>query len=265
MAEYSGISWTDGTLNFWWGCVKVSPGCQECYAERFSKKKELSIWGPEKTTSRLRTTGPWSDCLKWDAKALRSGERKRVFVQSMGDFFERHYQVNSWRDEACLLMERFKAIDVQLLTKRPENVLEMVPASWLQQWPATIWIGTSVENQETAESRIPALLQVPARVRFVSVEPMLEPIRLYKKWLSKIDWVIVGGESGPRHRFFDLEWARSIRDQCGESGVPFFMKQKGGYFKNESLLDLPVDLRIREFPVIDESDLPAMHQQGELF
>lgn len=239
--QNSKIEWTDHTLNFWWGCVKVSPGCEHCYAETLSTRYGRNIWGPAKTTERWRTKGPWNDVWRWEKKAKAEGVRRRVFCQSMSDFFEDHPQLTDWRIEACEILESLEWLDVQLLTKRPENIRRMVRPRWLKEWPAHIWVGTSVENQEYADKRIPELLKIPAAVRFLSVEPLLGPVNI-SEWLScdtcldrrvhwcganLVDWVIVGGESGHNARPMHPDWARGIRDQCQEAGVPFFMKQWG--------------------------------------
>ena len=244
MAETTGIQWTDHTANFWWGCMKVSPGCAHCYAETWSKRYGRDIWGPAATTARWRTKGPWRDILRWDARAAADGVRRRVFAQSMSDFFEEHPQLDEWRAEACEILAGLKHLDVQLLTKRPENVQRMVPAAWLAEWPRHIWIGTSVENQELADRRIPLLMDIPAAVRFLSCEPLLGPIDLglfgtvpgctdnggcYHLAADRIHWVIVGGESGHKARPMHPDWARSLRDQCQEAGVPFHFKQWGEY------------------------------------
>lgn len=253
MAEKTGIQWTDHTANFWWGCMKVSPGCANCYAEAWSKRYGRAIWGPAATTARWRTKGPWRDILRWDARAAADGVRRRVFAQSMSDFFEEHPQLDEWRVEACAILAGLKHLDVQLLTKRPENIRRMLPAAWWEEWPAHIWVGTSVENQEMADRRIPHLLGVPAAIHFLSVEPLLGLVDLpYRmEWSSdedwanngpphvtlgiseepdsQIGWVIVGGESGPQARPMRPAWARSLRDQCQAAGVPFFMKQNGEF------------------------------------
>lgn len=261
MAENSKIEWTDHTANFWWGCVKVSPGCQHCYAETFSKRVGRNIWGPAATTERWRTVGPWRDILKWDKAAAAEGVRKRVFAQSMSDFFEDHPQLESWRAEACVILEGLKWLDIQLLTKRPENIKRMVPPHWLEQWPSHIWIGTSVENQSVADERIGHLMYVPAAVRFLSCEPLLGPL-LLSGYLSMrdfhgIDWVIVGGESGHNARYMDMNWAKSIVAQCRAADVPVFVKQLGTRVaqlcehrdrKGGDINEWPSALRIREFP-----------------
>lgn len=297
MAENSKIEWTDHSLNFWWGCMKVSPGCQHCYAETLSKRWGKHIWGPN--SERPRTKQPWKDILKWDAKARADGIRLKVFTQSMSDFFEDHptlNEVNGIRVEALAILANLTNIDIQLLTKRPENITRMVPGWWLMRWPEHIWIGTSVEDQKRADKRIPELLKIPAKVRFLSCEPLLEPVELnghdYKlatglyqgiDWLTgqinqrsdifggdtmpwldrdeliipadlsepRIHWVIVGGESGPGARPMQAEWAYSLKKQCEEAGVAFFMKQGSSnnwpYYKNFD--SFPEDLRVREFPI----------------
>lgn len=249
------------TLNFWWGCCKVSAGCQHCYAETFSKRVGKNIWGPPQTTERWRTKGPWLDCLKWDRQAKAKGVRRNVFCQSMSDFFEDHPQVEPWRKEAMAILEGFEWLNVQLLTKRIENVLRMIPDHWLANWPPHIWIGTSVEKQEQADRRIPELLKVPAAIHFLSCEPLLGPVNLkeylglgeitIKGWTNveqhlswvpagepEMQWVIVGGESGTKARPMHPEWVRGLLRQCQAAGVPFFFKQHGEFINNPQIADL---------------------------
>lgn len=281
MSKDSKIEWTDHTLNFWWGCVKVSPGCEHCYAETLSKRYGRDIWGPAKTTERYRTKGPWKDVRRWEKEAAADGIRRRVFCQSMSDFFEDHPQLTDWRIEACEILESLRWLDVQLLTKRPENILRMVPSSWLERWPAHIWIGTSVENQEQADKRIPHLLAVPAAIRFLSIEPMLGPVDLtcvsdgnaivdptgynylnvlqgfsfesdgeYSGRTPRVSWVIVGGESGHGARPMHPEWARSIRDQCRAAGTPYFFKQWGEYTPYyEAVNEREKRIELRQLPL----------------
>jgi protein gp37 len=198
-----------------------------------------------KTSSREYKKAIWQELPKWNERARKSGKREKVFVMSMGDFFEDHPQVEEWRRDAIDQMEAATMLDFQVLTKRPENVEAMVPKMWRSwHWPAHVWIGTSVENQEQADKRIPELLRIPAAVRFLSVEPLLGPVEL-KKWLgNNFHWVIVGGESGPNARPMHPDWARAIRDECVEAGVPFFMKQMN------KIDPIPADLLIREFPAV---------------
>jgi protein gp37 len=139
-------------------------------------------------------------------------------------------------------------LDWQLLTKRPENVLRMVPDEWLRDWPAHVWLGTSVEDQDAADKRIPELLKIPAGVRFLSVEPLLRPVDLSGLLLG-IHWIICGAESGPHRRPCKIEWVESIVNQCCAAGVKCFVKQvsiNGRVSKNPD--EWPGNLRIREFP-----------------
>jgi protein gp37 len=276
MAENSKIEWTDNTANFWWGCFKVSPGCQHCYADTLAKRYGKAIWGPAKTTDRELKKGIWKELPKWNEQAKSEGIRRRVFVQSMADFFEDHPQVVDWRRDALHLISQLKNLDFQILTKRPENINRMIEAGTGRRadaWFADcshVWIGTSVENQVTADERTPELLKVPAAVRFLSMEPLLGAVDLNQWLLSEhgrraigampgISWAIVGGESGHNARAFDLSWAYSIVSQCEAAGVPVFMKQFGnnpksmqwGYKitgKGGDWNEWPVDLRVRQFP-----------------
>ena len=257
MGAETEIAWTDATWNPWIGCQKISPGCQSCYAAvdtaaRAHRKRGLELWGPPSTTPRHRTTSTWGLPMRLHKRALAAGARTRMFVASLCDIFEAHPMVAPWRSEALALLGTCTGLDVQLLTKRPENVRAMVPPSWLTAWPSHVWIGTTVEDQKRADQRIPHLLSVPAAVRFLSVEPLLEAVDLRNgpsnrwsvptsadaagrgvEWTDPgashipVSWVIVGGESGPRARQFDVAWARSIVAQCREAGVPVFMKQMG--------------------------------------
>jgi len=270
MAENSAIEWTDNTANFWWGCVKVSPGCEHCYADTLAKRYGKAIWGPAKTTRREAKKAVWANVLKWDKEARELGIRKRMFVMSMGDFLEDHPDVESLRGEAVDLLYSLTNTDVQLLTKRPDNARRFLPGSWFDNWPAHIWMGTSVENQAQADKRIPELAEIPAAVRFLSMEPLLGPVDLTRLGVfpfsgsvlqlpTMIHWVIIGGESGHNARPFDLSWAYSIINQCKDASVPVFMKQFGnnpksvqwGYTitgKGGNWNEWPADLRVREFP-----------------
>jgi protein gp37 len=234
------------------------------------------VWGPPSTTERKLIKSTWTDVPKWDRAAARDGVRRRVFVSSMSDIFEDHPQVSLWRAKALALLGVCTNLDVQLLTKRPENIRRMVPPSWLEAWPAHVWVGTTVEDQGRAEQRIPELLKVPARVRFLSVEPLLEAVDLEAAFAvcdrhgepsgprcnadgsPAISWVIVGGESGPGARPFDIAWARSIVAQCREAGVPVFVKQMGS-----NPHDGPAPLKLRDRAGADPSEWPSMLRRQE--
>jgi protein gp37 len=177
------------------------------------------VWGPDAERWTTLSDKHWVEPLKWTG---------RVFSGSMCDVFEMNDKVVSQRERLSDLVDATPDLTWQLLTKRPENVPRLAPARWLADWPEHVWLGTSVEDQIRADIRVPRLLRVPGvTVRFLSVEPLLGPVDL-TPWIHDIDWVIVGGESGPHHRPMDLDHARSIRDQCASAGVAFFFKQVGG-------------------------------------
>jgi protein gp37 len=235
MGEATAIGWTDHTFNPWWGCERVSPGCNHCYAEAFAKRTGNVVWG--KSADRRRFGDKhWAEPVKWNAKARAEGVVRRVFCASMADVFEDRADHTEDRSRLFDLIDQTHWLDWQLLTKRPENVLRMVPLDWRFEvaegrftWPHNAWVGTTVEDQQRANERVPLLLQIPAPVRFLSCEPLLGPVTL-APWLHEgVGWVICGGESGPKHRPLDLEDARVLRDECEEAGVPFFFKQVGGH------------------------------------
>lgn len=279
MAENSAIEWTDHTFNPWWGCVKVSPGCKNCYAETLSNR--FGNWWGVDGERRFFGDKHWNEPLKWNRKAEKEGRRRRVFCGSMCDVFEIHKE---W--ETTLKMDRARKrlgtiiketphLDWLLLSKRIGNIYSLCSTFGFVRedkegihfdFPKNVWTGTSIENQEQADIRIPELLKIPTRVRFLSMEPLLERVDLTKlitvsnyvsggvgdvplEWGQETDdiqWVIVGGESGRNKRPFDPDWARSIRDQCAAAEIPFFMKQW------DKVKPIPADLMIREFPRSDD-------------
>jgi len=248
MGKLTTINWTDHTFNPWWGCTKVSEGCRMCYAAIYAHRYGFE-WGPS-ADRRLLSDNHWQEPLKWDKAAGKNGVREKVFCASMADVFEDNQQVVSERLKLWDLIAKTPHLDWQLLTKRPQNITSMVPEAWLTgTWPINVWIGTSVEDQDAANKRIPELLKVPAAVRFLSCEPLLGPVDLKGVKEGDLQWVIAGGESGPGARPMDLAWARSLKDQCQPKGIALWVKQLGGVRdKRHELTDLPEDLRIREFP-----------------
>jgi protein gp37 len=230
MAQNSSIEWTDHTFNPWWGCTKVSPACLHCYAESWAKRVGQKVWGP-RSPRRFFTDAHWLEPLRWDAQAAASRVRRRVFCASMADVFESRPELAREREKLWGLIDLTPNLDWLLLTKRPQNILRFAP--WASEWPNNVWLGTTVENQYWAEIRLPLLLQIPARLRFLSCEPLLGPLNL-AKWISRppkrlhpIDWVIAGGESGPKARAMLPSWALDLRDQCDDAGIPFHFKQWG--------------------------------------
>jgi len=221
----SRIEWTHHTFNPWWGCVKVSEACKHCYAETWAKRLGQKVWGPQ-APRRFFTESHWKEPLKWDREAAVEGARRRVFCASMADVFEDRPDLAEPRKSLWPLIESTSNLDWLLLTKRPENV--GVLAGWGKAWPENVWLGTTVENQETAQLRIPKIVAIPAKVRFLSCEPLISGLNL-RKWLPNIHWVIAGGESGPHARPSDPIWFRSLRDQCVTAGTAFHFKQWGNW------------------------------------
>ncbi len=254
----SSIEWTDHTFNPWEGCTKVSEGCKNCYAETLVDKRFGRVkWG--KGNPRRRTSeATWKQPLKWNSQgllcvdcnqpiigvdcecgqvgAIGKMRRPRVFCASLADIFDEEAP-NEWRHDLFQLIEKCENLDFQILTKRPEKAQRYLTAVFPRKIPSNIWLGVSVENQEQADKRIPILLQIPAAVRFLSMEPLLGPVDLqYPTFngadsihrLEGIHWVIVGGESGHNARPMHPDWARSLRDQCQASNkTPFLFKQWG--------------------------------------
>ena len=268
MGADSKIEWTHHTFNPWRGCTKVSEGCKFCYALDLSKRNPavLGIWGP-KGTRVVAAESYWRQPLKWNKAAEQAGERHRVFCASLADVFEGPETMPSgaWPAVEAARRRLFELIldtphlDWLLLTKRPQNVLRYSPMrdetgrDWHRDgWPANIWLGTSVENQAAADERIPHLLRVPARVRFLSCEPLLGPVDV-SRWLLagfpahidrdgrahgaplNIHWLIAGGESGGHARPMHPAWARSLRDQCQAAGVAFHFKQHGEWMSEAAI------------------------------
>lgn len=265
--ENSKIEWTTHTFNPWIGCTKVSDGCKHCYAESLMDRRYGKVqWGP--TGARQRTSAAnWRKPLQWNKRAQAEGVRYRVFCASLADVFEDRPELEEWRAELLSMITRTQKLDWLLLTKRPENVNRMIEKasgfSDAEMWFYTaqnVWLGTSVENQEQADKRIPDLMAIPAKVKFLSMEPLLGPVDLrqycrevgmgtYSIWLDYIDWVIVGGESGKDARPMQIEWARDIQRQCAAADVPFFFKQgSAANWPDYKNFDTFGDLAIRQFP-----------------
>jgi len=225
MGKHSHIEWTDHTFNPWWGCSKVSPACQHCYAETLTVRFGGATWGAR---GQRRFFGPehWREPVKWNQEAERQGRRFRVFCASMADVYEDRADLLREREKLWNLIERTPSLDWLLLTKRPENVEQMSP--WGKRWPANVWLGASVENQEWAEKRIPVLCAIPAKIRFLSCEPLLGPLSLSNLIKgAAISWIIAGGESGHGARPMKPDWVRDLRDFCSKKGVAFHFKQWG--------------------------------------
>lgn len=212
MAYTTGIRLTDSTWNPWSGCRMVSPGCAHCYMFRDKRR-----YGQDPTIV-VRSKSTFYNPLKWK-------EPRRIFTCSWSDWFIE--EADRWRDEVWEIIRKTPHHTYHILTKRPERILDHLPPDWGNGYD-NVWLGVTAENQKQADRRIPILLSVPAKVRFLTCEPLLGPIHLDpKSVLPHIHWVIVGGESGHRVRPMHPAWARSLRDQCVSAGIPFHFKQWG--------------------------------------
>jgi protein gp37 len=230
MAENSGIEWTHHTFNPWIGCTKVSAACDHCYAEAWDQRFNGARWGAK--ADRTRTSAAnWRKPLSWQKHADHfmelEGQRQRVFCASLADVFDNHTSIKAdWRSDLWSVIRATPSLDWLMLTKRPQNIARFLPDDWGNGY-SNVWLGTTVENQTEADRRIPHLTAVPASVHFLSCEPLLGHVSLYR-YLRELKWVIAGGESGVNFRRADPDWFRSIRDQCTEYGVPFLFKQWEG-------------------------------------
>ena len=299
MGSKTAISWTEATVNFWTGCIKVSPACKYCYMYR---DKERYMIDP---TIVMRTKdATFNQALSWK-------EQKKIFTCSWSDFFIE--QADQWRDDAWKIIKSTPQHKWQILTKRPERIKQCLPKDWNDGYD-NVWLGVSVENQDMANLRIPILLEVPAKVRFLSCEPLLEPVDL-EKWISpcgyycahseedfrafadsaefknmdpddqnvacsffhdmhhhpeksKIDWVIIGGESGfgkqqmdpavkYKYRKCEYSWISDIVQQCRKNNVPVFVKQLGNYLAKQrgtkdrtgsDINEFPQEIKYQQFP-----------------
>jgi protein gp37 len=237
MGEATGISWADSTANLWVGCQKVSPACDHCYAEALmgdgpSDRMKRVHWGPD--GDRQMVQSGWADIKRWNDRAAKNGgvdpdlgRRRRVFVNSLSDFFDNHRSVK-WRGDAWALIKRSPHVIFMLVTKRPQLIARVLPPYW-DDIAERVWLLTTAEDQEWYERRVPDLLasthgHQPAAVYGVSCEPLLGPIDL-RGW--PLDWVIAGGESGKDARPCDPAWVEGLRFQCAQAQIPFHFKQWG--------------------------------------
>lgn len=262
MSDASNIEWCDSTFNPWIGCTKVSPGCDNCYAEAdFDLRKHRAKWGAGNPRARTSQAN-WQKPLQWDRQHeqffAEHGRRRRVFCASLADVFDNEVPA-AWRHDLFNLIRDTPHMAWLLLTKRPQNIVRMVEESGcvagngMRYLPGHIWLGTSGEDQQRADKNVRALLRAKsltgAAVAFVSMEPLLGPIDLrlvlgvdrrspaqpYEGGgiNQGIDWVIAGGESGPYARPMHPNWPRNLRDQCAAAGVPFLFKQWGEFTEYE--------------------------------
>lgn len=303
MGADSKIEWCRHTFNAWEGCEKVSPGCKFCYAsERDKRWHGGEHWGKD-APRFLHTDSYWRHPIKWNRDALAAGERHRVFCSSLADVFEDRRDLDPLRQRLWSLIEATPALDWLLLTKRPQNMERLAPERWSNCWPFNVWAGATAEDQEHYDERWPVLARVPTAVHFLSCEPLLGSVSLrcaacagsVRSHLSQgsvmlpgirlrtsfrrgagttatdptecpgvfPSWCIVGGESGPGARAFDLEWARDLVFDCGIARTACFIKQLGAQPIDESMplslkdrkggdiAEFPCELRARQFPITE--------------
>jgi protein gp37 len=249
MGENSKIEWTDHTFNPWIGCQKVSPGCDHCYAEAMMDHRYHKVeWGPHGERKRTSEAN-WRKPRQWAKAARNAGgiiKRPRVFCASLADVWDNQVPVQ-WRRDLFNLIYETPELDWLLLTKRPENIGDMLWAAIgeaeLWPWP-NVWLGTTAEDQKNYDRRLAALSKIPARVRFVSYEPAIGPLTPKTGIGTVPDWIICGGESGRGARYMQPYWARLLLDHCADDGIAFFMKQMTGK------APIPADLLVRQFPAI---------------
>jgi len=255
MSDTTRIAWTDATWNPWMGCTKVSPGCDNCYMFR-----EQRQYGHDPEIVR-RSKTKFNDPFRWK-------EPRRVFTCSWSDWF--HKDADQWRDEAWAIIKATPQHTYQILTKRPGRISRHLPADWGEGYP-NVWLGVSVESQKE-RFRAEQLAEIPARVRFISAEPLIGPLNFdyhdvvvldaderTPTMLTHIHWLIVGGESGPDgvRREMDLKWAEELQAECGFAGVAFFFKQRSG--RTSELTDgVPASLLVREYPATAVADMDVL-------
>jgi protein gp37 len=242
------IAWTERTWNPWRGCTKVSPGCAHCYMftaqERYGQNPAVVV-----------RTGTWGQPRKWEAAAAKAGRIERVFTCSWSDWF--HVDADAWRAEAWAVIKACPHLHFQILTKRDDRIADHLPADWGAGYP-NVWLGVSIENDRHT-FRADRLRTIPAAVRFISAEPVLGPMPSLD--LTGIDWLIVGGESGPHFRPMDHAWARALRVKAIAAGVAFFFKQSAAP-RTEMGIELDGQV-VREYPT--PRILPAPPPTTSLF
>jgi protein gp37 len=282
VGERTSIGWCHHTFNPWWGCHKVDPCCDRCYAESGAKRYGWDIWGKD-APRRFFDDDHFKQPLKWNKEAEAAGERRRVFCASYADVCEDRRDLDVWREKLWDLIRATPWLDWLLLTKRPQHLKKLVPPDILKR----CWIGVTAGTQKGWDTRVPYLLEIDCAVRFVSVEPMLEPVKMAEEQGRSIDWVIIGGESGGRFKVrpFLVNAARDLVHECSKYSIATFFKQMGSrtldahdvgldgttepwpvgtnrvqaagselvqirlkHPKGEDMSQWPEDLRIQEFP-----------------
>jgi len=257
MSAQSKIEWTDATWNPVRGCTQISPGCKNCYAKTFAERWRGIPGHPFEQGFDIRLVPEkLGDPLRW-------ASAKMIFVNSMSDLF--HPKVpQEYIGQVARVMQAADWHTFQVLTKRPERMSKLLNGTLKKAAQAeNIWWGVSVENRKHGLPRLTILKESPAKVKFLSVEPLLEDLGPNLD-LSGIDWVIVGGESGPGARPIQESWVLRLRDQCAEQGVPFFFKQWGGTRKHLTGCELD-GRKHHAFPTLVRSDVPSLPKRQTLY
>lgn len=262
MAETSAIEWCDATVNFWWGCTKVSPGCDHCYAETLNAFRGTGEWGPGAPRRKIKGAVSLLHTLNRRSPLTffsEHGRLMRVFMQSMSDVFDNEVD-DAWRLELFLEAKEARWVNIIMLTKRGANVLKMIPTAWHGNWPRHIGLMFSITNQREANRDIPRLIDLKQRLGLpwigLSLEPLLGRVRLKREWLDHIDWVIVGGESGKDARPMHPEWLDDIKNACTlrsypRRPVPFLFKQWGEWVPADVARKLPGVKNLRTYPLLE--------------
>lgn len=253
MGFTTGISWTDHTFNGWTVCTEVSPGCDNCYARALAKRFYGVDWGAGVPRKLFKST--WQNARQWNAQAKRERKRRRVFAMSLADWADGEVPVE-WRNRFWQLVKECDWLDWQLLTKRYLH-LGHFPRDWGDGYP-NVWLGVSVESKKYL-SRATNVLSIPARVHWISAEPLLENVDWMPCLRDGIDWIVVGGESIQQYdaRPFEIQWALDVIEQCHSTGKAAFVKQKGSNCVGYQFADkhganplewLP-ECQVQEFPM----------------
>ena len=244
MGENSKIEWCDHTFNPWIGCQHVSPGCDHCYAEAQNafRKWNGGTWGPHAPRKRTSEQN-WRNPIKWDAKAREfkreHGHRPRVFCASLADVFDNQVP-SSWRQDLFALIRECDRLNWLVLTKRPQNIVKMLPDDWGDGY-RNVWLGVTAEDQNWFDRRWKHLQIISAVKKFISYEPAIGPLRLPKEGPFP-DWLISGGESGGGARPMKPRWARDVIADCRRRGVAPFHKQWGEYQSNPLVVEQGVTI-----------------------
>ena len=245
MGKETNISWTTHTFNPVWGCTEVSPGCDNCYARVLDARWGEPHWG-KGVARREFGDKHWAEPLKWDKDAAREGVKAKVFCASMADVMDDDW-TDGVRERLWELIDNTPNLIWQLLTKRPHRYHRYLPAAFKHR---NVWLGTSAEDQHYYDIRWPILAEMRSATgltTFISYEPALGPLSI-KEFPGVPDWIIAGGESGPKRRSMKTEWFTNLKQECEDNGVSFWLKQMSARTPEEGAALIPAELLLRQFP-----------------